>query len=73
VDAGDGFLVGFIDWDLAGPAEPIWDLAFMALTWVPLTAREVAAADGFPPTSTEAAGSVCFSTHTAGQAPTRRC
>jgi len=45
---GGGELVGFIDWDLAGPAAPVRDLAFMALTWVPLTARDVAAADGFP-------------------------
>jgi len=43
-----GRLVGFIDWDLAGPASPLRDLAFMALTWVPLTARDVAGADGFP-------------------------
>jgi aminoglycoside phosphotransferase (APT) family kinase protein len=49
VDPGEGVLVGFIDWDLAGPAEPIWDLAFLVLTWVPLTARDVAVADGFPP------------------------
>jgi aminoglycoside phosphotransferase (APT) family kinase protein len=49
LEPGEGDLVGFIDWDLAGPAEPIWDLAFMALTWVPLTARNVAVADGFPP------------------------
>lgn len=27
---------------------PVRDLAFVALTWVPLTARDVAAADGFP-------------------------
>lgn len=46
---GDGDLVGFIDWDLAHPGEPLEDLAFLALTWVPLTARDVAAADGFPP------------------------
>ena len=45
-DAGE--LVGFIDWELAGPAAPSRDLAFTALTWVPLTARDVAAADGFP-------------------------
>ena len=47
-DLGDGELVGFIDWDLAGPATPLRDLAFVALTWVPLTARDVAVADGFP-------------------------
>jgi len=46
-DAGE--LVGFVDWDLAHPADPVVDLAFVALTWVPLTARDVAAADGFPP------------------------
>ncbi|HEX8347776.1 MAG TPA: phosphotransferase [Actinoplanes sp.] len=47
-DPDHGELVGFIDWDLAGPAEPLRDLAFVALTWVPLTARDVAAGDGFP-------------------------
>lgn len=47
-DAEDGELVGFVDWDLAAPAEPLRDLAFVALTWVPLTARDVAAGDGFP-------------------------
>ena len=44
----EGDLVGFVDWDLAGPMAPLRDLAFVALTWVPLTARDVAAADGFP-------------------------
>ncbi|MEV6303470.1 phosphotransferase [Actinoplanes sp. NPDC051861] len=29
-------LVGFCDWDIAGPSAPEWDLAFSALTWVPL-------------------------------------
>jgi hypothetical protein len=29
-------LVGFCDWDIAGPSSPEWDLAFSALTWVPL-------------------------------------
>lgn len=47
-DLSDGELVGFIDWDLAGPATPLRDLSFVVLTWVPLTARDVAAADGFP-------------------------
>ncbi|HEY9378178.1 MAG TPA: phosphotransferase [Jiangellaceae bacterium] len=47
-DPGHGELVGFIDWDLAHPAEPVRDLAFVLLTWVPLTARDVAVADGFP-------------------------
>jgi len=43
-DPDAGALVGFIDWDLAHPAFPLEDLAFVALTWVPLTARDVAAA-----------------------------
>jgi aminoglycoside phosphotransferase (APT) family kinase protein len=47
-DAGAGDLVGFIDWDLAGPCLPVQDLAFVTLTWVPLTARDVAVRDGFP-------------------------
>lgn len=47
-DPGGGELVGFIDWDLAAPCLPIQDLAFVALTWVPLTARDVAIQDGFP-------------------------
>ena len=45
-DPEHGELVGFIDWDLAHPMTPLHDLAFVALTWVPLTARDVAAADG---------------------------
>ena len=44
---GTGVVV--IDWDLAHPMPPLEDLAFVALMWVPLTARDVAAADGFPP------------------------
>ncbi|WP_432489181.1 aminoglycoside phosphotransferase family protein [Kineococcus sp. SYSU DK018] len=44
-----GQLVGFIDFDLAAPGIPLRDLAFTALTWVPLTAHDVAAADGFTP------------------------
>ena len=47
-DPSKGELVGFIDWDLAGPAAPVRDLAFVALTWIPLTAQDVATADGFP-------------------------
>jgi Ser/Thr protein kinase RdoA (MazF antagonist) len=48
IEAGAGELIGFIDWDLAGPCLPIQDLAFVTLTWVPLTARDVAVQDGFP-------------------------
>jgi len=29
-------LVGFCDWDIAAPSSRDWDLAFSALTWVPL-------------------------------------
>lgn len=47
-DPHGGALVGVVDWDLAHPVPPVHDLAFVALTWVPLTARDVAAADGFP-------------------------
>ncbi|SIS13548.1 Phosphotransferase enzyme family protein [Microbispora rosea] len=43
----DGRLIGFFDWDFAGPVTPEWDLAFTAFSWVPLHARHVVAADGF--------------------------
>ncbi|WP_281904124.1 phosphotransferase [Phytohabitans aurantiacus] len=46
VVAGDK-LVGFFDWDTAGPSPREFDLAFSALLWVPLTApvREEEIAD----------------------------
>jgi len=40
-------LVGFVDWDFAAPCPPIWDLAFVVFSWVPLHARDVVAAEGF--------------------------
>ena len=40
-------LAGFVDWDFAAPCPPIWDLAFVAFSWAPLHARDVAAAEGF--------------------------
>ncbi|WP_238490954.1 phosphotransferase [Actinoplanes flavus] len=40
-------LVGFFDWDFAGPVTVEWDLAFTAFGWVPLHARHVVAAEGF--------------------------
>lgn len=43
----DGSLVGFFDWDTAGPSTREFDLAFMALTWVPLHARSFAERTGF--------------------------
>ncbi len=43
----DDRLVGFFDWDFAGPVTREWDLAFTAFAWVPLHARHVVAAEGF--------------------------
>jgi aminoglycoside phosphotransferase (APT) family kinase protein len=43
----DGKLVGFIDWDMAGPRRREDDLAWTAFSWVPLHARHVVAAEGF--------------------------
>lgn len=43
----DGVLIGFIDWDCAGPGPALRELAFVAFSWVPLTAPHVAAGDGF--------------------------
>jgi aminoglycoside phosphotransferase (APT) family kinase protein len=40
-------LIGFIDWDFAAPCAAVWDLAFMAFSWVPLHAREVVIPEGF--------------------------
>jgi hypothetical protein len=42
-----GRLVGFVDWDFAAPCPPLWDLAFVAFSWVPLHARDVVTAEGF--------------------------
>jgi hypothetical protein len=44
--ADDG-LVGFVDWDTAGPSRRDDDLAFSALTWVPLLTAEISRAVGF--------------------------
>ena len=44
--AGDA-LVGFVDWDTASPSRPEDDLAFSALTWVPLLTAELAEQAGF--------------------------
>ncbi|HUY52385.1 MAG TPA: phosphotransferase [Streptosporangiaceae bacterium] len=43
----DRRLAGFIDWDMAGPVTPEWDLAFAAFSWVPLHARQAAVSEGF--------------------------
>jgi hypothetical protein len=46
-DEASGDLVGFVDWDFAAPCPPVYDLAFVAFSWVPLHARDVVAAEGF--------------------------
>jgi hypothetical protein len=43
----DGDLVGFVDWDTASPSRREDDLAFSALTWVPLLTAEIAEPAGF--------------------------
>lgn len=40
-------LVGFVDWDMAGPMTKEADVAWMLFSWVPLHARSVVAAEGF--------------------------
>ncbi|MFI7705121.1 phosphotransferase [Nonomuraea sp. NPDC049480] len=42
-----GRLAGFFDWDFAGPTTVDSDVAWLALCWVPLHARDVAASEGF--------------------------
>ncbi len=44
----DGRVAGFIDWDFAAPAPPLFDVASVAKFWVPLTAPARAAAEGWP-------------------------
>jgi Phosphotransferase enzyme family len=43
----DGALVGFIDWAPAGPSSRALDLAFAALSWVPLLPAGMASVQGF--------------------------
>jgi len=43
----DGELVGFVDWDTASPSRREEDLAFSALTWVPLLTAGIAEPVGF--------------------------
>jgi len=43
----DTGLVGFVDWDTAGPSSRELDLAFAALSWVPLYPRHVVEPQGF--------------------------
>ena len=42
-----GALAGFVDWDTASPSRREDDLAFSALTWVPLLTAEIAQGAGF--------------------------
>lgn len=42
-----GGLVGFVDWDMAGPISPELDVAWVAFSWTPLHAAHVVAAEGF--------------------------
>lgn len=44
---GTSGLIGFIDWDMAGPRLRNNDLAWTAFSWVPLHARHVVAPEGF--------------------------
>jgi phosphotransferase family enzyme len=46
--AAQGRLVGFVDWDAAAPSSRERDLAFTALTWVPLLTPAFAARLGAP-------------------------
>lgn len=43
----EGRLTGFFDWDFAGPVTVESDVAWVALSWVPLHSRLVAASEGF--------------------------
>jgi hypothetical protein len=40
-------LVGFVDWDMAGPTTPELDAAWVAFSWIPFHAAHVIAAEGF--------------------------
>lgn len=40
-------LIGFVDWDMAGPVRPELDVAWVAFSWTPLHAPHVVAAEGF--------------------------
>ena len=43
----DDALAGFVDWETASPSRREDDLAFSALTWVPLLTAEIAGHAGF--------------------------
>jgi phosphotransferase family enzyme len=52
--AEQGRLVGFVDWDAAAPSSRERDLAFTAITWVPLFTPAFAAGLGFTATEDRA-------------------
>jgi hypothetical protein len=43
----DTGLVGFVDWDMAGPTTSELDAAWVAFSWIPFHASHVIAAEGF--------------------------
>lgn len=49
-----GRVTGVIDWDVAGPATPAWDLAFCTWQWVPLHHPQLAASLGGPDETAQA-------------------
>lgn len=44
----DGRLIGFVDWDTTGPSSRGFELAWMALTWVPMHTRRAIGSTGLP-------------------------
>jgi hypothetical protein len=44
----DHGIVGLLDWDFAGPAEPVWDLAYTAWTFIPLHHDGITSSIGSP-------------------------
>jgi thiamine kinase-like enzyme len=49
-------LVGFCDWDIAGPSSREWDLAFSMLLWVPLASPSPGPSDAPDPSAAVGAG-----------------
>ena len=45
--AWDGRVLGFFDWDFAGPVTKEWDIAYSAFSWVPLHCRRAVIDVGF--------------------------
>jgi hypothetical protein len=68
-------LVGFCDWDIAGPSPREWDLANSMLAWVPLASDEPgppdAAGGGGPDAGERSRRFICCSTRTASRATVR--